>query len=358
MADGVAFSIVPFQTRDTVRLKYQERTRGPLSVSEQSSIQNASSSHSHQSENISTGTAEDQRPSRSVSCASSASTAELSLANCCTTAPIQWGSRNLIASSVSFALVLSAFIGLQSIQTTLNGNVLGVLSLSLVYGIYFIFGFITPSIVRVLGSKYSLLFGCLCHTVYIATNFHPQLYTLIPSSILLGIGTGPIWAGQCAHIGTVAFTITSHLKDSINLHLGRSVVIFFCLYQVSHIMGNLISSLAWFQYEDRIVGNETCSINNLNIMPTRFFSMLSVFLALNIAGVIIVLLFVDHVQSQSNMKVMKSKFRRYLKDPLTELIRVSLCWKMLLLGPISLYSGIQLSFAYGSFTLVSIINFY
>lgn len=72
-------------------------------------------------------------------------------------------------------------------------------------------------------------------------------YTLIPTSILLGLGAAPLWSAQCTYLTVLG---TSHARDVGEL--GRDVVnqyfgIFFLIFQSSGVWGNLISSLVFGQ---------------------------------------------------------------------------------------------------------------
>lgn len=72
-------------------------------------------------------------------------------------------------------------------------------------------------------------------------------YTLIPTSILLGLGAAPLWASQCTYI-----TIVGNLQAKKEKKLGKDVVnqyfgVFFLVFQSSGVCGNLISSLVFSQ---------------------------------------------------------------------------------------------------------------
>lgn len=182
--------------------------------------------------------------------------------SCCSPGPVRWGYRNVYATSISFMLVFSAFVGLQNLQSSLNAT-LGTTSLALIYGFFLLVGFVTPGIVRVLKTKYSLLFGYLCHVIYILSNFYPRLYTLIPSSILLGIGSGPVWAGLSTHLASVAVLVEPYKTESLDVLISKFTGLFFFIFQLTQILGNLVSSLVLFPYRtenttDLLVTSDIC----------------------------------------------------------------------------------------------------
>lgn len=68
-------------------------------------------------------------------------------------------------------------------------------------------------------------------------------YTLIPTSVLLGLGAAPLWSAQGTYL-----TIMGNLQAGKVGKLGKDVVnqyfgIFFLVFQSSGVWGNLISSL-------------------------------------------------------------------------------------------------------------------
>lgn len=72
-------------------------------------------------------------------------------------------------------------------------------------------------------------------------------YTLIPTSILLGLGAAPLWSAQCTYITIMGNTHAEEAgkigRDVVNQYFG----IFFLMHQLSGVWGNLISSLVFGQ---------------------------------------------------------------------------------------------------------------
>ena len=40
----------------------------------------------------------------------------------------------------------------------------------------------------------------LCYSTYIAAQFHPTYYTLLPSAILVGLAGAPLWSAKCTYV--------------------------------------------------------------------------------------------------------------------------------------------------------------
>lgn len=72
-------------------------------------------------------------------------------------------------------------------------------------------------------------------------------YTLIPTSILLGLGAAPLWSAQCTYLTIMGNTEAKNVgkvgRDVVNQYFG----IFFLIFQSSGVWGNLISSLVFGQ---------------------------------------------------------------------------------------------------------------
>ena len=358
MAEGSALSSTPLQTRETARLRQQEKAKKLLATTEiQESSESSADANGRLSQVGKQSSVDKLLPSLT-------SQGRLPWQKClCNSVPRRWGYRNHFASAISFMLVMSPFLGLQSVQTSLNGY-LGVASLSLVYGFYFGITFMTPTILRILGPKYAMLFGYSCHVIYIAANFYPRSYTLVPSSILLGIGSGPVWAGIYTHLARTASTVSPLLEHPINSLLFKFSGVLFLFYHLAHIVGNFVSSLALYSYGGLYeIDNNTCSFFMLETVGNeQRYSVLSIFLIMAVAGVVVELVFIDRIPMQPpSSKVMKSKVRRYFKEPLSDVMKIFISWKMLLLGGLTLYGGLEVSFMYSSFTQVSkamVINTY
>ena len=113
--------------------------------------------------------------------------------------------KNLVILSLSFMLLFTAFISLQTLQSSLHGHI-GVISLSCYYGATLLSCFIAPAIVTKLSTKWTICVATFFYLVHIASHFHPRLYILIPSSLLLGAINGPMWSAQSTYLTTLAIS--------------------------------------------------------------------------------------------------------------------------------------------------------
>ncbi len=360
MAEGFAFVSVALETRETTRYRrYTNARRREKILTQRSTAVPTTEAEPEQGlerELSVTQTREVSRSYRIEVPEEEEVESMKGMSGLCSPGPRRWAYRNLYGASIAFMLVFSAFIGIQNLQSSLNAE-LGLVSLSVTYAFYFLIGFATPGIVRFLGTKYALLFGFICHTVYIASNFYPEYYTLIPSSILLGIGSGPVWAGLSTHLATTAITLAPHVSQSIDIVISKFTGTFFFIFQLTQLFGNLASSLVLFPYgESR---NDTTpdvcdDTEAADVEPALKFILLAIYLSFDVAGIVVLLIVVNRLDTDFEFTSRAALMRRYCSQPFIDLLKVLFSWKMLLLGPLSLYNGLELSFAFGSFTQVSI----
>lgn len=86
---------------------------------------------------------------------------------------------------------------------------------------------------------------------------HPLRYTLIPTSVILGLGGSPLWSAKCTYL-----TISGNLQGAKEGKKGSNVInqyfgIFFFIFQSSAVWGNLMSSLIFQQ--DTNIGRATAA---------------------------------------------------------------------------------------------------
>ena len=120
--------------------------------------------------------------------------------------------KNVLLISISFLLLFTAYESMSKLQSSINsvgaliaaryeycdGCVwlqvanLGTWSNSAVYASLILSSCFLPSLlIRRLGVKWSLVLSVLCYSFYIAAQFYPEFYTLVPTAVVLGMGRPP-----------------------------------------------------------------------------------------------------------------------------------------------------------------------
>ncbi|KAN0029755.1 hypothetical protein ACTA71_007892 [Dictyostelium dimigraforme] len=135
---------------------------------------------------------------------------------------------NIIVLGISFCVLFSAFSPTQNLQTTINKNI-GSDSLAVLYAFLSVTNFISPFVILNLGERLSLIVGTLTYSAYIAANIKVLVPTLYASSVLLGIGGAVLWTAQGSFV----------IRCSTESTIGANTGLFFALFQVNQIIGNL-----------------------------------------------------------------------------------------------------------------------
>jgi len=140
---------------------------------------------------------------------------------------------NVIVMGLGFMMLFTAYNTTQNFATKLLGDEgfgnLGFYSLALLYIVVSVSVFFSPVIVPKTGERLAMWMGAICYIVYIAS-----LVKIIPSvvyaaSTVVGFGASILWVAQGAFL----------TKCSEESTRGRNSGIFWGLFQISGIVGNL-----------------------------------------------------------------------------------------------------------------------
>ncbi|KAM4694249.1 protein unc-93 homolog A-like [Discoglossus pictus] len=272
--------------------------------------------------------------------------------------------KNLLVLSFGILFLYTAYAGLMTLQSSLNHDEgLGVAALSVMYGSLTISSMFLPAILmKKLGCKWTIVASMGCYISFTLGNFYPSWPTLIITSILLGIGGGPLWAAKSAYITGIgskyAEMAGKAAKDVVNHYFG----IFFFICQTCRIWGNLISSLIFHLSPDAgesldalnhsICGAEFCPTHSLTAenvtgpspSNTVLYTLLGSYTGCGIIAVLFISIFLDKIKTedsdekQSSCSMLFETFKQ-LKDK-----------RQCLLIPLTFFSGLEQGFITGDFT--------
>ena len=273
----------------------------------------------------------------------------------------RWAYKNVLGIGFSVMFILTAFFSLQNLQSSINSDGgLGLITLTVLYFFFVSFGFLAPSALNILGTKYSLVTGFSFFVFYSFANFYPSWYTLVPASVIAGIGSALMWSAANTHLVEVAVLVSSKLDVDKSHLIGTYTGIFFCFVQVAQIPGNLVSSLILFPYNGL---NQTANSSNTDSCQRSteavggefdvlyLYILCAVLSLFGIVGILLALLLVNHLGTESVFLSSSRRFEVFFKQPLISLLRVMKNHKMLLIAPVSVFNGLELSFVFGSFTV-------
>ena len=91
--------------------------------------------------------------------------------------------------------------------------------------------------------KWSLFIGSILYLSFIVANIWPDWVTLVPGALVLGFGASIIWAAQGAYVTNAALAYAHVAGKPPRSSVGLFNGIFFGIFQLSMLIGNLISSL-------------------------------------------------------------------------------------------------------------------
>ncbi|XP_054275029.1 UNC93-like protein isoform X2 [Macrosteles quadrilineatus] len=224
--------------------------------------------------------------------------------------------KNVAAVSLSFMVQFTAFQGTANLQSSINAKEgLGTVSLSAIYAALVVSCIFVPTfLIKRLTVKWTLCLSLLCYAPYIASQFYPRFYTLVPAGVLLGLGAAPMWAAKATYLTQVAGVYAKLTDQTVDGIVVRFFGFFFLAWQTAELWGNLISSLVFSSgaHGGASHGNATihteaslrhCGANfctnlggNANIQrppDSEIFTISSIYLACIFVASAMVALFVD-----------------------------------------------------------------
>ncbi|XP_068135633.1 protein unc-93 homolog A-like [Hyperolius riggenbachi] len=270
--------------------------------------------------------------------------------------------KNILVLSFGILLLYVAYMGLQTLQSSLNRiEGLGVASLSVMYVSLSLSSLLLPPLlIKKIGCKWTIVASMCCFISYSVCNFYPSWPTLIISSILLGLGGGPLWASKSTYItisGNKHAENSGKLaKDVVNQYFG----IFFFICQTCRIWGNLISSLVFYLTPNAgldapnqtICGAGDCpaelsqSQNSTAGRPsnTVIYILLGSYTACGVLAMVLIIIFLERVHAHTEPKDQPCYSTllaalKHLRDK-----------RQCLLIPLTMFSGFEQGFIASDFT--------
>ncbi|KAF4071089.1 hypothetical protein AMELA_G00280840 [Ameiurus melas] len=278
---------------------------------------------------------------------------------------ISRNTKNVLVVSFGFFFLFMAFGGLQNLQSSLNAEQgMGVISLSVIYGTIILSSmFLPPIMIKNLGCKWTVFICMACYISYSFGNLLPGWPSLIATSAILGLGGSPLWSAKCTYL-TISGNVEAEKEnkkgqDIINQYFG----LFFFIFQSSAVWGNLMSSLIFQQDaniaeipEERLqfCGAALC---NENFTTTGNFTrpeqnlvniLLGCYIGVGVLAMVLVAVFLDNIDGQDAKKFRKDN--QTFCSTFLSTFRLLGDKRLLMLIPLTMYSGFEQSFLTGEYT--------
>ncbi|XP_063383842.1 UNC93-like protein isoform X1 [Cydia fagiglandana] len=153
--------------------------------------------------------------------------------------------KNVVIISVAFMLHFTAYSGAANLQSSINAEAgLGTASLAAVYaGLIFSNIFLPVPVIKWMGTKWAMSLSFITYMPYMAAQLWPRFYTMIPAGLMVGLGGGPLWCAKCTYISVVSEVHSKISNIPAEALLVRFLGLFFMIFQMNQVWGNLISSL-------------------------------------------------------------------------------------------------------------------
>ena len=285
---------------------------------------------------------------------------ERATCQCCSWSPKAKAYKNLFGIAVSYMILFSVFLAVISLQSSVNEtDSLGLASLCTLYGIFIFSGLYTSSVIRLFGTKYTLIVCYVGLTVYTISNYYPHWYTLIPGSVCVGIVFGPLWASLNIHITTAAIHYAPALKENPAYLVSLFTGIHTMFYKLAYIPSNLASSVILLNGRQENTSIVETSLDNIcnnteaaNLDQLYLYILLSVYIVFDIVAIVILISFVDHLGVDTRLHSVSKMYELYFKKPFVATLKMFLNWKLILIAPMMGFDGFVISFGLGQFAKV------
>lgn len=265
--------------------------------------------------------------------------------------------KNLIILGFTFLFCFTAYGAIQNIQSSVNSSQgLGLLSLGIVYASLIVSCLLSPSVLKFLGTKWTIVFCTLSYCIYSYANFFPSYASLISASCLVGFSAAPLWVAQGTYLTTSAIELAQLTNDVPEFVINRFNGVLLAFFQTKQVTGNIIiftvlnengSTSSNLTY----CGRCSCgaSISSDSTRPNKDDVQL-LFGLFSLSGMIAVLLCMCFLDKQPVFPVGLVKENESVVSLFTSTLKLMRDFRLFLLIPVFLFTGIEQAFIVGDFT--------
>ncbi|KAJ8538370.1 hypothetical protein K7X08_014910 [Anisodus acutangulus] len=225
-----------------------------------------------------------------------------------------------------------------NLESTINteGN-LGTISLGILYLSFMLCSIFASLVVRKLGSKNALILGITGYWLFVAANLMPNWYTMVPASLYLGFAASIIWVGQGTYLTSTAH---SHANDhSLNeaVIIGKFNGVFWGMFALHQFVGNLIT-LALMR------DGEGGSTSGTTVLFLVFVCTIT------LGAILMCFLSKRTGKEETGLQDSSASFVSSVATLFKSIITLLQDIRMLLVIPLTAYSGLQQAFVWAEFT--------
>ena len=273
--------------------------------------------------------------------------------------------KNLNVTCLGFFFLFCAFQSNATLKTTINKQ--GSMSQSVIYIAQAFSALLFPKLmITKLGCKYTYILSIVTHIPFMISNYFGDFLSQFLTSIFLGLGGATLWSSACTYINEICSLYSSQNEEPVDFVTTRFFGIFFMIFQISQLCGNLVTFLILRSInsentnktaEEEIGnGSVTCGINfcgemkyQLSLLTNeRRFILITVYLVFTVLSVIVVALFLDQLQrnnAEKDSNILFSKLSATLKHMRKP--------NQILMVPITIFMGMEQAFILSDYAEVS-----
>lgn len=268
--------------------------------------------------------------------------------------------KNLTVMSLGFLFLFTAFQALQNLQSSIHDDKqMGWWSLCLIYlSLLISCMFVPPLVISKLGAKYTVMLSMVGYVLFTVANFYPRRWTLFPASIILGFCGAPLWAAKCSYVTTKGIKYGKATGKNEDNVITNFFGLFFLIFQSGQIWGNLISSQILKPSDSSsndtrdtglICGANFCPSTNISSInqqtsDSTVTTLMLIYLGFGCLAIAVIFFFLDQE------KILGETKKKGVCDLFIATIKHLKNMKMLLLIPITMFSGLEQGFVFGDFT--------
>jgi MFS family permease len=273
--------------------------------------------------------------------------------------------KNVFIIGISWTFLFTAFQSMANLQSSLNSDEgLGTISLSIIYiTLVLSCSFLPPMLIDRYGIKLTIIMSQFSYLLFIAANIYPKWYFLLPSAAIVGIGAGPLWTAKCAYLTDLAGFFSTLTNESNEVVVNRFFGIFFSMFQMSQIIGNLISSTVLkpeIEGEFKIGFNNACgkydcpnNSNGVKIKKPQLFTVYTlcgIYILLGLASILLIVLFLKSYHKNTPKKKETLSHSSISFELFISTLKQLKNKYQLLIIPMTLWLGFSLAFIGADFT--------
>ena len=275
--------------------------------------------------------------------------------------------KNVIVISIAFMLQFTAYKSMSALQSSINKvDGLGTWSNTATYAGLLLSSLFLPSyMIKKLSVKWTVPLCMFCYSIYIATQFYPKFYTIIPSGILVGIAAAPLWSAKCIYLTKLGEIYAKIISSEVEPILVRFFGIFFFVFRCSDVIGLLISSLILNNDKNVILAETNLTLCGINYCPdtavqeknfeasySQLYALAGIYLSSSISACVFVAILLDPL-STFERDIKASTEEKKAQDTFQLVIATFkhiITPYQILITPMTIWNGLMKGFIISDFT--------